>query len=220
MYVTYLSFRDFLKETRYRLQQFKDELLAACLQLVLTVPLTFFNIDEVVQPLQTALELGLTYHPLATTALCALDQITAPDAPTSSDLSFLGAVLPYLNEYLMDRQEIEEVDDSVKRRKAFNVAAAKKNFQRWRTLNEFQTSDYVSLRDLQLRILRFLGRLGGASKLMIQTPQHQNKNESTKALSRTYNKMLAWDPSRPLKVRLAFQGATVDLSFGKSLFYL
>lgn len=44
-----------------RIQQYKDELLAACVELSLSVPKQFVDVPMLVSPLQLALKIGLRY---------------------------------------------------------------------------------------------------------------------------------------------------------------
>lgn len=56
-----------------RTQHYKDELLAACLQLVLSVPKIFINISLLLPCLKIALTMGLSHLPLGHLALDALE---------------------------------------------------------------------------------------------------------------------------------------------------
>lgn len=53
-------FSKYIGEVAVRMKQYKDELLSACLQLVLSVPKEFVVIEQLLAPLQTSLKLGLT----------------------------------------------------------------------------------------------------------------------------------------------------------------
>jgi DNA-dependent protein kinase catalytic subunit len=57
----YTLFSKFIKEVLVRLQQYKDDLLAACVELVLSVPKQFINVATLVPALHTAFKIGLRY---------------------------------------------------------------------------------------------------------------------------------------------------------------
>ena len=59
--VCFTLFSKFIKEVLVRVQQYKEELLASCIQLVLSVPKQFVEIATLVPALQTALKMGLRY---------------------------------------------------------------------------------------------------------------------------------------------------------------
>lgn len=59
--VCFTLFSKFIKEVVIRAQQYKDELLAACLNLVLAVPKQFVNIPMLLPALKTALKMGLRF---------------------------------------------------------------------------------------------------------------------------------------------------------------
>jgi DNA-dependent protein kinase catalytic subunit len=63
----------FVKEVLVRMKQYKDELLGACLQLVLAVPKEFIDVPMLVPSLVMAFKLGLAYLPLCEIGLDALE---------------------------------------------------------------------------------------------------------------------------------------------------
>ncbi|KAJ3050629.1 hypothetical protein HK097_008382, partial [Rhizophlyctis rosea] len=73
---TYILFRKYIKEVVVRMQNYKDDLLASCLRLVLAAPQELLVVSEMVEPLKLALKMGLSYPPLALIALDAMDKIT------------------------------------------------------------------------------------------------------------------------------------------------
>ncbi|KAI8145657.1 hypothetical protein BJV82DRAFT_554475 [Fennellomyces sp. T-0311] len=206
LFSAYVIFRDFLKEVWHRLQQFKDDLLASCLGLVLAYPLVFFDTQELVAPIQTAFRLGLTVHSLSDIALDVLDELITEH----HDSAFFAQVLPCMNEYLlMDLRSKEDLDQPIKKWKAETGNARRRRDIHFKatadTLGAVAT-DTVSLRDIQLRVMRFLGRIGGMNKLMLN-----NDGEST------LHQLLAWDPESKLEIKIPFPNANVKVNMGELL---
>ncbi|KAI9025751.1 hypothetical protein CLU79DRAFT_698900, partial [Phycomyces nitens] len=210
-YSAFVDLRRYLKEVWHRLYQYKDELLASCLRLVLACPRDFFEIFELVSPMQTALRIGLSYNPLATIAMDAFEKLFESGTEISEDLAHVSALLPIINEYLMlDLREKHDMNLKKRRYKSVNIATREtleKNQDR--LLPEFRKpwSDYEILQDTQLRMLRSLGRLGGLNKLML-TPQGPGDNT-------TISHLLAWDSNRNLKLCIPFPNANIELTLGR-----
>lgn len=192
----------------HRLQQFTDELLASCLRLILAYPIAFFDLAELVTPLEKALKLGITYHPLATIAMNSLDNLLDPKLSYDINSDFLSRVLPCINEYLLVGvvNDLNEEVGGIKKKKYRPPTAAQR---RYKSVHIKMTSDqlgvakseYSALPDLQLRMMQFLGRLGGKNKqLLLQG------NDSIQT-----NDMLAWDSVKRLKLQIPFQNARVDI---------
>ncbi len=79
----------------------------------------------------------------------------------------------------------------------------------------------VGLHDLQVRILRLLGRLGGVSKFVFEDivnndlayrPSPAINPTGTKSSN---NKLLAWDPDKRLSFNIPFPDIKVEILFGK-----
>ncbi|ORE12935.1 hypothetical protein BCV71DRAFT_230098, partial [Rhizopus microsporus] len=212
VYVIYLAFQGYVKEIWYRLQQFTDDLLASCLRLVLIYATAFFSVEELISPLEKALHLGITYNPLAVVAMDTLDELIASKAEYEIDDTFLSRILPCINEYLLigmvNTSEHEDSTgiDGVKKRPYKMLTAAQRRYEAVKIATRkselgIATSEYTSLQELQLRMMRFLGRLGGKNKqLLINDKDGMQKND-----------MLAWDPVKRLKIHLPFQNAKVDI---------
>lgn len=205
-YVTYLVYREYLKEVWHRLQQFTDELLASSLRLILAYPTEFFDITELITPLEKALRLGVTYHPLATVAMNSLDKLLDPNLNYDIDSNFLSRILPCINEYLLIGvvNFTEHVETTKKR---FKIPTAAE--RRYLTVHTKMTSeeigvvkkDYAALPELQRRMMQFLGRLGGKNKQLLA--QGKDAIED--------NGMLAWDPVKKLKLRVPFLNVKVNI---------
>ncbi|CAG8447301.1 28743_t:CDS:10, partial [Dentiscutata erythropus] len=215
---SYFLFTKFLKEVCVRLDQYKDDLLASCLDLVLSSPKELLNMDNLISPIRISLKLGQSYQPLANIGLNAIEKLL--DIKESQNINkLLGQLLPLLNDYLlvtadsMDNslKEIAQVraDAQSLKRGIKTVEQARK--QKIRDVDRHKSSTFVGmgqlkknagLHNLQVRVLRILGRLGGTSKLIFEriidnetTNQQQNIHGFK---DKTSNNLLAWDPEKRL----------------------
>lgn len=84
-----------------------------------------------------------------------------------------------------------------------------------------QLEKNVGLHDLQVRVLRLLGRLGGVSKFVFEDIVNNDMvYRSSPAMNPagskiTNNKLLAWDPERRLSFNIPFPDTKVEILFGK-----
>ncbi|KAI9251049.1 hypothetical protein BY458DRAFT_444504 [Sporodiniella umbellata] len=211
-YTTYLAFKEYVKEVWYRLQQFTDDLLVSCLKLVLAYPTAFFSISEISGPLEKALRIGIAYNPLAVIAVDTLDGFLSSSSDYEMDEDFLARVLPCINEYLLIG--IVPSEDSYThlnnlKKKSYKLpTASQRKFEAAPSESELGVaiSEYTSIQELQLRMMRFLGRLGGKNKRMLMEENSHTKNED----------IVAWDSTKRLIMHLPFQNATIDICLGKS----
>jgi DNA-dependent protein kinase catalytic subunit len=101
-------FQKYIREVLARLEQYKDDLLASCLHLVLSSPSALTDSVSVIAPIQLALKLGLGYFPLASIGLDAVERwIEIVDREQNS---WFAQVLPCLNEYLLVQVPLGESD--------------------------------------------------------------------------------------------------------------
>jgi hypothetical protein len=118
--------RKFIIEVSHRLRQYKNELLAACVRLVLSVPRELIDVPVLVPSLDTALRLGVGYLPLARVGLDALERWL--EVRPRSVAPYLTRVLPRLHDYLLVSTEEEaevaavERDEATVRRQQMRVA--------------------------------------------------------------------------------------------------
>jgi hypothetical protein len=82
--VCYTLFSKFIKEVLVRVQQYKEELLASCIQLVLSIPKQFVEIATLVPALQTALKMGLRYPCIRLTYKLLVPPRTTHHAPLTT----------------------------------------------------------------------------------------------------------------------------------------
>jgi DNA-PKcs, N-terminal len=91
----------------YRLKQFSGDLLAACIEMVLGMPIEFIELPMLVPALLTAFKLGVTYTPLAVTGIQTLEYWLKEMLPNLK--SHLPSILPVLSEYLhVDQTSLQE----------------------------------------------------------------------------------------------------------------
>ncbi|CAO3576402.1 unnamed protein product [Absidia cylindrospora] len=230
----YVIFYDYMHQVWHKMKQFKDELLVSCLRLILACPLDFFDIGELVPPLQIAVRYGLSYYPMATLALNTLEHLVDVDSPTykaiQDDPTFLQSILPLFNEYLM--MDLVSEDDTKQQNvsnKKFRAATRTSRLREkiHRKLSKDELGDVededlaIGLRDIQLRLMRFLGHLGGANKYML----HQSTGDLVPQddyVERTsgrqqQHQLLAWDPDRQLTIHVPFPNAGIQLPMDELL---
>ncbi|KAF9970692.1 hypothetical protein BGZ73_006560 [Actinomortierella ambigua] len=210
-----MLFKKYIEEVLARLEQYKDDLLASCLQLVLSSPPQLVSQRDIVGPLQMALRLGLSYLPLASIGLDAIERwLTIVQGKEE----WFGTVAPYLNDYLM--VDVQTTDDN---ESTVDGAASgpRKRGSRSRPL-KYQRSAMIisatvgtsgeqvhSLQDLQLRIVRMLGRQAGIGRTIL--------NRDTKAGVTDSSDLLAWDPASRVKLKVPFPEMKTELLFDEML---
>ena len=149
----------FLSALIERSRRFKDELLASAMDLLLCAPLRFVSahMPPMITSLESAFAMGHAYRPLAITALGALESWL--DSLRAALRPHLSSLLPCLHVYLTlsaDKQarmgKTRTVRDS--RRSGGGTQSVLKNSARTRLKRGGDE-------ELQLRIVRVLGRVGG-----------------------------------------------------------
>jgi hypothetical protein len=88
----------FLGDVMKRMEQFKDELQAACIDLVLSVPSVLVDPPRHIIILRAALRLGRSHLPTAEVAVAALDRWLGESRMRSQIIPFLPSVLPLLGD--------------------------------------------------------------------------------------------------------------------------
>ncbi|KAF9205542.1 hypothetical protein BGZ49_003876 [Haplosporangium sp. Z 27] len=206
-------FQKYIREVLARLEQYKDDLLAACLQLVLSSPSALIDSSSVVPPIQLALKLGLGYSPLANVGLEAIERWI--DIVKTDRDSWLSQVLPGLNEYLTVQVagsgDSDGVDGSVPKPKHKTLTRQEQSYRDITKSMSASSETVHSLRELQLRILRLLGRQAGYNKLMVNQGYVQDNHKQSSS------DLLAWDPEPRLKFKVPFQEMKTDLQFDEML---
>ncbi|KAG0357941.1 hypothetical protein BG005_002930 [Podila minutissima] len=207
-------FSKYIAEVLARLEQYKDDLLAACLHLVLSSPTALTDSNSIASPIQLALKLGLGYFPLASVGLEAIERwIVVVDQDPES---WFRQVLPSLNQYLMvqvpgsatgdvAQEPSKKAKISVKTDKSSTYISILKN-------SSAVTSDQIqSLQELQLRILHLLGQQAKYNKLILS--DSSDSDDADKKSS----ELLAWDPEPRVKFKIPFQEMKTELQFDELL---
>ncbi|CAG8489558.1 14379_t:CDS:10 [Funneliformis mosseae] len=238
---SYFLFIKFFKEVSAKLSQYKDDLLASCLRLVLSIPRELINIRNLMSPICIALKMGLSYQPLATIGISAIEKLVDLQGPR--DISeWLGQILPLFNEYLLVKAD--SIDNNTikgfaqihntQRNKSGHFKSldqTRKDRVKYKGQKKYvktivgigQLEKNVELHDLQVRILRLLGRLGGVSKFVFEgivnndlayRPSPSINPAGTKVSN---NKLLAWDPDKRLSFKIPFPDINVEILFDEFL---
>ena len=148
------------------MKQYKDELLGACLELVLSVPKQFVDIEQFLPSLSMAFKLGLSHLPMATIALDAVEYWRK--VKRKELVQELPRILPCMNEYLTVHIQDDGADDEDT--DAFStVSGTKRNSNAGKKRRDEEKEPAQSLRtQVQLRIVRLLAKLGGDSIHLIK----------------------------------------------------
>ncbi|ORX51885.1 hypothetical protein DM01DRAFT_1289323 [Hesseltinella vesiculosa] len=232
---TYGMFYDYLHRVWHCMKQFKDELWVACLRLILSNPLDFFDLSQLVSPLQTSLRLGLSYYPLAAIALDTLEVMMDPNGSmykqVVDDPMFLTSLLPCFNDYLMLNMS-SSADAHLHADSNSQATGYKKHTnqsRRFQYLHRKATRSEMGIgsskdgewdrQSIQVRVMRILGHLGGFNKQLLtadSTLQHTPSDDSHSQSPHDGQTLVAWDPERRLTIHLPFPNAGMALPMGKS----
>ncbi|GAB5585937.1 hypothetical protein Unana1_00837 [Umbelopsis nana] len=230
-------YREYLIDVLARMEQYQDDLLVSGLHLILSAPLELLDVHYFVGPLQTALEIGLTQIGIASAAIDTLSsileqaQLQDDDRKRTAYIKELTQVVPFLSKYLAtDLQLDAEVDFSAgagsrQRPKKVKLKAEGRRHKISAGLLGVLEDDPESAADLQIRAVRFLGRLGGYNKSILDPKIHIkdmksydiHQGEQKAKRSKHQDEVLAWDSDRHVKVKLPFTGARVDLPLDEIL---
>lgn len=165
--------------------QFADELLAACLRMIVSVPLDLVvpagNLGLLVPSLRQALALGTSDAQTGAAALDALDRWRAALSKSELD-AHLPNILPALDPYLLPLAATRQAGTSMPR--------GWKAGRRGHGFGE----DGAESKALQQRVMRFLGNLDGQSHALV-IPAEDAVGEG-----------LAWDLTPRLGLRLPRMG--------------
>jgi DNA-dependent protein kinase catalytic subunit len=177
--------KKYVKEIHVRMKQFKDELLASCLEFILSLPkeLISHNLDEAFQALEVSkqnkanmlkknklilsskvsLELGLNYLPVADNALNSLEY-WLESISLNKLKPFYTIVLRKFDDYLQMNKSIDEaglIQDKVLVLKLKHSGRGRKKIP-VKLFQKNTTVDNIDLYEqIQFRILRILGQFSG-----------------------------------------------------------
>lgn len=199
-----------IRELLLRLRQYRDELLASCIQTVLSIPTQFLDIPAYTPCLVRAFTMGRSFLPLTDIGLSALESWHS-EQPNELQ-SVLHLILPILNPYLYIAKEELEGNLATNERFAagtdtsswvFGYGADKpqgattKNLAT--TANEYRPEHNMAMQaNIQIRIIRLLGKLGGSNAKVISDVDGQSQ-------------VVAWDTTQRVSVDLTFNGGVLKL---------
>ena len=201
------EFLTFVQRASTRMTQFKDELLVAAVQSVISVPLALLEdcIGMLVEPVRLGLELGVSYMPLAEYSIgrleCWLDHSnTLSEAPAAAIHAALEAILPGLDGYLYVSAEqgqlsTEEVTKLEETRDTVRRAETRMAYEQrvWNNDTSGELRALAGDESLCRRVLRFLGQFGGHTNSMVGTG-------SVDELA----SVIAWDRTERVKIDVPF----------------
>ncbi|CAF1189299.1 unnamed protein product, partial [Adineta ricciae] len=160
--------RRFAHEVLSRQKQYRDDLLISCLQFIISLPSECIDYDFVdyVPAIQLALQLGLTYLPLAEQTVNSLErwsQSTSLNLP-----NFYDQILPYLDDYLRLSQDqgddvnvraiVSSLQEKTRLKSRGKHVLPTRMLKKTKQIKHlFDDSD---IRRVQFRILKYLGSLG------------------------------------------------------------
>lgn len=192
--------RSYMKEVLSRIKQYKEDLLISCLQFILSLPTEIVkdSLEKITPAFQTTFQLGLSHFELAELGLCTLEKWNL--CLDKSDVrNVLSKVLPCLDDYLQSSQDSGEKEDYVTEKVSLTHSERKIKRVPIRYLkaliNASQQTVESPLMKLRLRIVNFLGTLGGSGNVAIL------QNNKPVDLS----KAIAWDSKEHLSFALPFQ---------------
>ncbi|CAL1269299.1 unnamed protein product [Larinioides sclopetarius] len=202
-------FSKFVTEVAVRQQQFKDELLASCLGVLLSLPIEIVlrQINVLIPCLESALKLGVSYLPLASAAVSALER-WSDNLPLDIMKPHFSQLLPYLNCYLLASTIQDDTLVSNAQMKKNNLKAAHKMSTKSVRRSNQNALDAVlddpALLKIQQKIVCFLGRLGEHNVALLEKA-YENLDEVA----------IAWDSHyrNHLKYSVPFQDIKPDIYF-------
>ncbi|KAM6216536.1 DNA-dependent protein kinase catalytic subunit isoform 2-T2 [Rhynchocyon petersi] len=189
----------FGKEVSIKMKQYKDELLASCLTLILSLPHSIIELDmkAYVPALQMAFKLGLSCPPLAEVGLNALEEWSVNISKYVIQ-PYYKDILPCLDGYLKTSALSDETKNNLQ------VPAVPQASQRGihkvvlkhlkRTKNT-TSKEVLSLEAIRMKVVQVLGSLGGQI----------NRNLVTAASSdEMMKRCVSWDREKKLSFAVPF----------------
>ncbi|XP_048248370.1 DNA-dependent protein kinase catalytic subunit-like [Haliotis rufescens] len=198
--VSYQLMKKFSKEVLVRMKQYRDDLLAACLTLVLALPKEIIaeQMTEIVPAIQVTLTLGLSYLPLAAIGLDALEYWSS-HLPERILHPHYKDILPFLDNYIrtVDKGAEEVNVDSTVTVKSSKSKRGRKKVTVRKVKDKKMASDkgYESqLAVVKQRVMHYLGSLGGGIN-------HALLSRADEEISK---QAIAWDTKQHLKFDMPF----------------
>uniref|UniRef100_A0A663E4U0 DNA-dependent protein kinase catalytic subunit n=1 Tax=Aquila chrysaetos chrysaetos TaxID=223781 RepID=A0A663E4U0_AQUCH len=186
-------FVKFGKEVAAKMKQYKDELLASCLNFLLSLPhdIIMLDIKAYIPALQNAFKLGLSCTPMADLGLDALEDWSA-HIPRHIMQPYYKDVLPLLDGYLKNSTSTVESQNNWEVRKLSR--AAQKGFNKV-MIQRIRKDDSSSLGAVRTRVARLLGSLGG---------QINHNLITASSAEEMMKKCVSWDTEKRLSFAVPF----------------
>lgn len=202
---TVIRLRQFAEELQSLFRQFKGDLLASSVSFVLALPRRFVgdNLGAFVPAMTVALQLGLSYAPLAETAMDALERwiATLPGAVLEPHLP---AILPGLEAYLVSRASVDSADAGgyagERRRRVrarANAAAARRRGARAAAAGNVGGGGHSG--EITHRVVQVLGKMGGQYSSILADADRQPGDDAADAA------WLSWDYQKHLGYKVPFE---------------
>ncbi|XP_050692200.1 DNA-dependent protein kinase catalytic subunit-like isoform X2 [Eriocheir sinensis] len=191
----------YVGEVLQRCRQFRDQLLASCLTLIFRLPLCIVTeiFPKLISPLQMALQLGVSYLPLAEVCIAALHAWTRT-LPHDTLHQHLPAVLPLLLPYLCSQETGEaEVETRIITVK-MAMANQRRKIDKKKVLAGKQVDD-TAMKKVQLSILQLIG---GLNPSLGQYVIPQDPDSLAAATVR-------WDCQKHIRFALPFNQTKIDI---------
>ncbi|XP_077979786.1 DNA-dependent protein kinase catalytic subunit-like [Glandiceps talaboti] len=192
-------FKKFIKEVLIHLKQFKDDLLASCLFLVLALPheIVASDVATVVPALQMTFKIGLSYLPLAHAGLEAIE-VWAFKLPRHAFQPYYKELLPWLDDYLKTAADKSSNNGNTSQTVSLTTQSGRgtrkipvKVLKAAEAAGESEESPLVAVK---FKIVRLLGSLGGSINSYLL--ESSNKEVAKKAV--------AWDTEERLQFAMPF----------------
>ncbi|XP_042208389.1 DNA-dependent protein kinase catalytic subunit-like [Homarus americanus] len=194
--------KSYIRELLQRCRQFRDQLLASCLTLILKLPLCIV-IDifpQLVSPLQMALQLGISYLPLAEVCVSAL-QVWIRQLPHDTLHQNLPLVLPLLLPYLRSQETGGEAEVQARVITVKMAFAYQRRKVDQKKMLDGKQMDETAMRKVQLSILRLIGSLDPKLSMCV-IPQ----DPDTLAAA-----AVRWDTLKHIKFATPFEQVKIDI---------
>ncbi|KAJ3184182.1 hypothetical protein HDU87_005028 [Geranomyces variabilis] len=200
----YLLFARFIKNLAVQSHALKDDMMAACLRVLLVSPVDLLCVRDVINPICMAIRLGLSFPPLADAAIEALERWIV-EFPHSVLLPAYRQTLPLLLDYLTtDAQEVQQATQTPskllklgQRFRMQNVAMIRNRITA--AASTASADPGLQLKMIRSRIVMLLGRIGGDNRLMLEG----NNNEE--------QQIIAWDTEKRLAFEIPFKEINCQL---------
>ncbi|KAJ3150478.1 hypothetical protein HDU86_006651 [Geranomyces michiganensis] len=195
----YLLFATFIKNLAIQAHALKDDMMAACLRVLLVSPTDLLCVRDVINPVCMALQLGLSFPPLASAAIEALERWIV-EFPQDVLLPAYRQVLPLLVDYLMTDVQVVQQSSTPSPRKPMplglrfrmrNVATIRNRITM--AASAANADPALQLKAIRSRIVMLLGKIGGANRLMLEGNLDAEQQ------------IIAWDTEKRLSFEIPFK---------------